>query len=64
MYVLKQGGRIFSFDDGTVGLDDVDGNTLKFYYPTFRWLLNKGFIEVAERPSIGCEIYCIASHFE
>lgn len=64
LHVLKNGGRIFSFDDGTVGLDDADGNTLSFSRSIFTVLLKNEWIEVWERPSIGCEVYALSSHFE
>ena len=62
--VLRQGGRIFSFDDGDVGLDDCVSNTLTFRRSTLSFLLKNDLIEVWERPSEGCQVYWLASHFE
>ena len=55
--ILKDGGKVFLFEDGSVGLDDKDMNTLPFYGQTFDALIRKKKIEVVERPSTGCEIY-------
>lgn len=64
MYVLKNGGRIFSWNDCTVGMEDGEGNTLAFRKTTFNFLIRHDFIEISERPSLQCQIYSIASHFE
>lgn len=62
--VLRQGGRIFRWNDETYGMDDFDMNTLPFRASTFHFLLKHDLIEVWERPSESCEIYTLASHFE
>lgn len=55
--VLSKGGRLFLFEDGTTGLDDVDGNTLVFRGRTFDVLFHRRLIKVVERPALGVEIY-------
>jgi hypothetical protein len=55
--ILDAGGKIFVFDNGTYGLDDVDGNTLNFRSTTFHALNRYGMIEITERPCLGCDIY-------
>lgn len=62
--VLRQGGKIFRWNDDTYGMDDCDMNTLPFRASTFHFLNKHGLIEVCERPSESCEIYSLASHFE
>lgn len=56
--ILLQGGKMFYFvDDNTAGLDDKDGNTLKFSLSTFAALRIRKLIEPKETPALGCEIY-------
>lgn len=55
--ILKDGGRLFIFEDGDIGLDDVDGNTLPFRGSTFDCLVSMKLIETIERPALGVEIY-------
>jgi hypothetical protein len=55
--ILSNGGDIFLFEDGSTGLDDNDGNTLKFRGTTFNSLIKNGMIEIKLRPVIGVEIY-------
>lgn len=59
LQIVADGGKIFLFEDGSVGLDDKYGNTLKFIYPTFRALNKKGCIAIKIRPSLGVEVYGI-----
>lgn len=60
MCILSEGGKIFSFDDGTVGLDDWEGNSLHFRKDTFEKLLKHNLIYHTETPALGCEIYEIS----
>lgn len=57
--VLYDDGEITTFDDGTVYLDDVDGNTLPFRKDTFKKLLSKELIVYCYSPALGVECYGI-----
>ncbi len=57
--ILKNGGRIFLFEDGSTGLDDADGNTIRFNSKTFDALIEKSCLAVSARPNICTEIYTI-----
>ena len=65
LFELAMGGKIFAFQfpDG-YGFDDVDGNSYSFRKDTFDKLMNNGFIEVAERPSLTCQIYGLTKKAE
>lgn len=60
LQILTHGGRLFCFEDGDIGLDDCDNNTLNFRGSTFDVLFKKRLIEIIERPALGVEIYGIS----
>jgi hypothetical protein len=55
--ILNKGGKIFCFDDGDIGMDDCDGNTLNFRGSTFDVLFRYKLIDIVEKPALGVEIY-------
>jgi hypothetical protein len=55
--ILNAGGKLFVWDDGSYGLDDVDNNTLPFRSTTFHALSRYNLIKIVERPVLGCEVY-------
>jgi|GEM_PF-6210820 hypothetical protein len=57
--ILKNGGKLFHFEDCTFGLDDCDSNTLKFNRKTFEALYKLKAIAIIERPNLGTDIYGI-----
>lgn len=59
---LNDGGKIFEFEDGSVGLDSVYGDTLKFRKSTFNFLVKNNLITIIERPSLGCMVYGITEN--
>lgn len=58
---LKDGGKVFLFEDGSVGLDNYRGDTLKFRKTTFNFLLINNLIEIDYKPSLGVEVYKISN---
>jgi hypothetical protein len=57
--ILKNGGKLFHFEDCTFGLDDCDSNTLKFNRKTFEALYKLKAIARVERPSLSVDIWGI-----
>lgn len=55
--ILNAGGKIFVWDDGDIGIDDVDGNTLAFRSTTYGVLKRFNLISHVETPCMGCEVY-------
>jgi hypothetical protein len=60
--VILNGGTVFHFtDDNTVGLDDVDGNTIAFSKSTFLALRIRKLIEFKSQLAIDCEEWGITT---
>lgn len=57
--ILKNGGKLFHFEDCTFALDDCDMNTIRFNRKTFEALYKLKAIAIIERPNLGTDIYGI-----
>ena len=65
LFELAMGGKIFAFDFPVeYGFNDVDGNSYPFRKDSFDILLDNGFIQVCERPSLTCQIYGLSKKAE
>lgn len=60
--ILKNGGKLFHFEDCTFGLDDIDGNILRFNKKTFEKLYKLKYIQIVERPALNIDIWGLSEN--
>ena len=58
---LKNGGKLFLFDDGCVGLDKCNGDSINIRKSSIKRLLHFNYIEYAYNCSINTKLYTISS---